>query len=272
MKPLLIIQADDVGVHPQVDQAALDAVDSGCITSLGFLVSGDTSDAVAEAIRARGPGVGLSLQLALTRLPALADSRLAQKGQPLPGSWRNLARRLARGAVRREDLALEVRAQVRRARALGIPIDHVDSHEHVHLMPGVADVVAKVMREEGLAQRVRITRTPRGELAKDARAVALRAAASFSRRTAWKGFASPDRVVGVAEQGAHADFVHALDRVSADVRSIELIVHAARPPAPEQPPLPQGGEDWIEEGRMLFAQDWSTFLARRYVLGTYRDL
>lgn len=271
MKPLLIIQADDAGVHPAIDRGILEALDRGPVTSVGVIVSGETAPDLVEALDRR-PHVGIGLHVALTRAPALASTRLATSGEPMPSSWASLARRLARGAVGREDIALELRAQINRARSLGLPIDHVDGHEHVHLMPGVADVIARVAREEGLPDRVRITRTPRRELARDARAVALRAASMFSRRTAWRGALSPDRVVGIADLGEVQDIEEIVAGVRSAARSIELIVHPGDRAGPGEPPLPDWPFNWLGELEALTRRDWRHVLSREYELGTYREL
>src|SRR5204862_5681202 len=61
----------------------------------------------------------------------------------------DLGMRLATGRVRATELAMELRAQVGRARALGTPALAWDSHRHVHLFPLVARVVAAVAKEQG---------------------------------------------------------------------------------------------------------------------------
>jgi predicted glycoside hydrolase/deacetylase ChbG (UPF0249 family) len=271
VKPLLIIQADDAGVHPAIDRGILSAIDRGPVTSVGVIVSGATAADFAEELEKRTE-VGVALHLTLTGAPALASTRLALQGEALPPSWASLGRRLARGAISRDDVLTELRAQIRRARTLGLAIDHVDGHEHVHLMPGIADAIARLVRDEGLPPRVRISRTPRGELVRDPRAVALRAASSFSRRTAWRNVASPDRVVGIADTGSVRNLLRVLATVGPGARAIELIVHPGDRAMPGEPPLPNPGLDYVAELDALVSTAWRDVLAHEYVLGTYRDL
>jgi predicted glycoside hydrolase/deacetylase ChbG (UPF0249 family) len=271
VKPILIIQADDAGIHPAVDRGILLAVDRGPVTSIGVIVGGDHAPELAEELAGR-PDLGIGLHLALTRAPALASTKIALSGEPMPQNWHSLARRLARGAIGRDDVAMEVRAQISRARSLGLHVDHVDGLEHVHLMPGVADVIAHIAKEEDLPPRVRISRTPRDELARDARAVALRAASSFSRRTAWRHQVSPERIVGIADMGDIRDLTRVLQAVRPGSRSIELIVHPGDRPLPGEPPLPAWDFNWVGELEGLMATQWRQILERDYVLGTYRDL
>jgi predicted glycoside hydrolase/deacetylase ChbG (UPF0249 family) len=271
VNPLLIIQADDAGVHPAIDRGILMAIDRGPVTSVGVIVSGNTAADFAAELEKR-PGIGVGLHLALSRAPALASTRLALQGEQLPSSWTVLARRLARGAIQREDCIVELRAQIQRAHRLGLQIDHFEGHEHVHLMPGLADAISRLAREENLPPRVRISRTPRGEMIRDRRAIALRAASSFCRRTAYRNVASPERVVGIAEAGSVRTLLRSLAGIRPSARSIELIVHPGDRPMSGEPALPEWGFDFAGELDALITTGWRGVLSREYQLGTYRDL
>jgi hypothetical protein len=139
-------------------------------------------------------------------------------------------------------------------------------------MPGIADIISGIARDEGLADRVRITRAPRSELARDSRAIALRAASSFSRRTAWRGYRSPERVVGIADLGSITDIDEVLSAVRPGSRSIELIVHPGDRALESEPALPSWGFDWLGELLALTSADWRHRLSPEYALGTYCDL
>ncbi|NNB91407.1 carbohydrate deacetylase, partial [Corallococcus exiguus] len=57
------------------------------------------------------------------------------------------------GRVRREELERELSAQLFRARELGAKVDHLDGHQHLHLLPGVRSVVEGIAAREGLPLR-----------------------------------------------------------------------------------------------------------------------
>ncbi|TNV53088.1 carbohydrate deacetylase, partial [Corallococcus exiguus] len=57
------------------------------------------------------------------------------------------------GRVRREELERELSAQLSRARELGAQVDHLDGHQHLHLLPGVRSVVEGIAAREGLPLR-----------------------------------------------------------------------------------------------------------------------
>ncbi|RKG69297.1 ChbG/HpnK family deacetylase, partial [Corallococcus exercitus] len=91
-----------------------------------------------------------------TRLPCAAPSesvRTVAPGGRLRGSWADFAKAWLTGQVRREELERELSAQLSRARELGAKVDHLDGHQHLHLLPGVRSVVEGIAAREGLPLR-----------------------------------------------------------------------------------------------------------------------
>ncbi|WNG38831.1 ChbG/HpnK family deacetylase [Archangium violaceum] len=151
----LVVNADDLGLHPALDAGILRAHREGIVTSATVLVMGpDAPEAVG---RAQAQGLALGVHLALsTRLPPAAPAShvpTVAPGGRLRASWADFARAWLTGQVRREELELELAAQVGRARALGAEVDHLDAHQHLHLLPGVRPLVEALARREGLPLR-----------------------------------------------------------------------------------------------------------------------
>jgi predicted glycoside hydrolase/deacetylase ChbG (UPF0249 family) len=121
------------------------------VRSTSLLVTFPRAAEAAEIARTeRGLEVGLHLDLVegtSVTDPAAVASLVDDDGRFV--GLTDLGMRLATGRVRASELALEVRAQVARARALGAPALAWDSHRHVHLFPLIARVVAAVAREQG---------------------------------------------------------------------------------------------------------------------------
>ncbi|HYO56768.1 ChbG/HpnK family deacetylase [Archangium sp.] len=151
----LVVNADDLGLHPALDTGILQAHREGIVTSATVLVMGPSAgEAVA---RARAQRLALGVHLALcTRLPPAAPAThvpTVAPGGRLRASWADFTRAWLTGRVRREELELELAAQVSRARALGAEVDHLDAHQHLHLLPGVRPLVEALARREGLPLR-----------------------------------------------------------------------------------------------------------------------
>ena len=151
----LIVNADDLGLHPSLDAGILRAHREGIVTSATLLAMGPSAaEAVARA-KAQGLAVGVHLALS-TRLPCAAPAEAVRTVAPdgrLRGNWAEFAKAWLTGRVRREELERELSAQVARARELGAPVDHLDGHQHLHLLPGVRSVVEGIAAREGLPLR-----------------------------------------------------------------------------------------------------------------------
>ncbi|MCY1034766.1 ChbG/HpnK family deacetylase [Corallococcus sp. BB11-1] len=151
----LIVNADDLGLHPSLDAGILRAHREGIVTSATLLSMGPSAKQAVGLARAQGLAVGVHLALS-TRLtcaaPAASVRTVAPDGR-LRGSWADFARAWLTGQVRREELELELSAQLSRARELGAEVDHLDGHQHLHLLPGVRSVVEALAAREGLPLR-----------------------------------------------------------------------------------------------------------------------
>ena len=149
----LVINADDFGLSAGVNRGILEAHHAGSVTSTSLLVNLPAfHDAVLSAGRAPRLGVGLHLNLTAgapvspaATVPSLCD-RATGRFSPL----RRLVARALAGRIARAEVMLECTAQVDRFRASGLPLTHLDSHRHVHLLPGVWGPVGEVARRLGI--------------------------------------------------------------------------------------------------------------------------
>lgn len=147
----LVINADDLGFAPGVNRGILQAHADGALTSASMMVNVPAFEAAAEQVRRDAPtlGVGLHLNLVggtpLSRVPSLVD----------PGNGRfhpleTLARRALAGLVDAADVRRECEAQLAALVAAGITPTHLDSHRHVHAMPGILPVVAALAHDAAI--------------------------------------------------------------------------------------------------------------------------
>ena len=158
----VIVTADDLGLSPGVTRGILEAHRNGVVRSCSLLVTFAHGQEAAEVARAeRGLEIGLHIDLVGGRPvsdPAAVASLVRADGRfhQLP----DFIARLLTGRIRSAEVAVEIRAQVERARDWGIDALAWDSHQHTHLMPPVAVVVARLAREHGV-RYLRRARPPR---------------------------------------------------------------------------------------------------------------
>ena len=146
----LVVNADDLGLHPRIDEGIFRAHREGIVTSASLLVSGRTSPKAARAANDAGLPLGVHLCLTSHLTPSAAPSKvrwLAPAGR-FRKDWSELAAAWIAGLIPAEEVELELAAQVDRAREQSVAPDHLDVHQHVHLLPGLARIV------EALAQKL----------------------------------------------------------------------------------------------------------------------
>lgn len=158
----LIVNADDFGRAPAINEAVYRAHRDGILTTASLMVNEPaTEEAVALARACPRLGVGLHLTLVCGRAavpatdpPSLADAAGQLPSCPLQAGWRFYLRRDLRAALRRE-----IAAQFAAFARTGLPLDHVNGHLHLHLHPAVLPLVLELGGRHGL-RAVRLTRDP----------------------------------------------------------------------------------------------------------------
>jgi len=148
---ILVINADDLGLAPGVNRGIFEAHAAGTVSSASMMVTSPAFAEAAERVQrdATKLGVGLHLNLVtgapLASVPSLVD--------PATGRFHSLdalLRRALAGQVDPVDVRRECDAQLAALVAAGITPTHIDSHRHVHAMPGVLPAVAAVAHEAGI--------------------------------------------------------------------------------------------------------------------------
>ncbi|HVF59126.1 MAG TPA: ChbG/HpnK family deacetylase [Thermoanaerobaculia bacterium] len=149
----LVVTADDVGLHPALNRGALHAHEHGIVTAVSVVANGRAFADAVERLRTRPElDVGAHLTLVGERPlspPREVPSLLGRDGALLPG-WPAFVRRYLRGGIRREEVERELRRQVERLLASGLPVVHLNSHQHLHVLPGLFAVVLLLAREHGV--------------------------------------------------------------------------------------------------------------------------
>lgn len=156
----LIVNADDFGRSPAINEAVIRAHREGILTSASLMVNEPAFDE-AVALARQHPRLGVGLHLTLlcghsTLPPALIRDLVNAEREfsrnPVRAGFRYFA---ARGL--RSQLREEICAQFRRFGGAGLPLDHVNGHLHIHLHPTIFRILIKNADLIGL-RRIRLTR------------------------------------------------------------------------------------------------------------------
>ena len=162
MKRRIIVNADDFGLVESVSEGVIEAFNNAQVSSTTLMVNTPgTEHAVGLAELHPTLGVGLHFNLtegrSLTSASSLVDPSGTFYSRP------RLLRRLLKRTVDMDHIRIEFEAQLERINELGISPTHIDSHEHVHMAPGVFNAISSVVRDR--VPRLRLVNPPRQHLA-----------------------------------------------------------------------------------------------------------
>lgn len=149
----LIVHGDDFGISEAVNEGIVDAHRRGILTSTSLMASGRAFEH-AVALAKDCPTLDVGVHLTLTEERALTSgpstTALVDAEQRMPRDVFRFAARLALGRIPLDAVRDELDAQIRRVLDAGIAVSHLDGHQHVHALPGVARVVAELARRHGI--------------------------------------------------------------------------------------------------------------------------
>ena len=135
-----MVNADDFGFTPDVNQGIVEAHRGGILTATTLMANGDAfEDAVRLAREVPTLDIGCHL--------VLIGGRSLVTGKPFPSTAPQLVAALAGCQIRVYE---ELAAQVRRILEAGIRPTHLDTHKHTHLAPPVLDAVARLCQDFGI--------------------------------------------------------------------------------------------------------------------------
>jgi hypothetical protein len=149
----VIINADDFGLVDSVNEAIVEVFKAGRLSSATLMVNmPGTPGAVGLALA--NPGLAVGLHFCLTEGTALSGPSSITDGAGQFFSRRKLLLRMLQRRIRLGDVAAEYKAQLERFDSFEIPLSHIDSHEHVHMIPVVFRAILPLLRERRAPLRV----------------------------------------------------------------------------------------------------------------------
>ena len=150
--PCLIVNADDYGCFACVSRGIIEAAENGVVTATGvFANMPNFEERVAWLKKCAVLDAGVHLNLtdgapltehmrkALARWSGAFPRKLAMAGA------------ISSGTVRVDDVETEWRAQIERCRAAGLRLRFLNSHEHLHMLPGLFPLARMLARDYDIA-------------------------------------------------------------------------------------------------------------------------
>lgn len=215
--PRVIVNADDFGLHPAINEGIERGHRDGLITSASVMPLGPACGDAARRARSL-PALDLGLHFTLVGVPGL------------PSGLGAFFAAYARGQFPARVIADALRHQLDAAlRTHNLPLSHIDSHQHLHAFPPIMRVVCRVAAEHG----IRGIRLPLDgpalapvAPARRAQAAALRASSRLSRRyIAAYGLHTTDHFAGMAASGHLTSQILAAYFTNAQSGTTEIVCH-----------------------------------------------
>jgi len=140
----LVVNADDFGLSESINKGILETYHRGIVRSTSLMPNGPAFDDAVQ-ISKDTPGLGVGIHVSLVGERCVAPARelagLVSADGLLPAGFVEFLRMFLVGRFSTEHIRREIGAQVSRVISAGIRPTHIDSHQHLHVFPGVIDAV-----------------------------------------------------------------------------------------------------------------------------------
>ena len=146
----LIVHGDDFGLSHKVNQGILRAHCDGILTSTSVLANGAAFEE-AMALSREVPTLDLGIHLTLTEewpvLPRDAIASLVDTQGRFYNHAMTFIKRYISGQISVEEIRRELDAQVRKVLSHGVPVSHLDGHQHIHMLPAIRRITIELAKE-----------------------------------------------------------------------------------------------------------------------------
>jgi chitin disaccharide deacetylase len=265
----LVLNADDLGLTAPLSEAVVSLRARSLVTDTSLLSCGEAFEPAARALLREGIGTtGVHLCVVGGERPVSPTPGVPSllRGGRFRQGWPSLASAAAAGRIRVAELEREWEAQIARTLDTGLRVTHLDSHQHLHLLPTFLPVVLRLARHFGIAH----VRAP-GATAAPAASLGLGAAGkarllgAFGERARRMirtvGLADPPLAVGLAEAGGMT--LPRWERLLASLPdgTYEAVLH---PGTDDEGTAARyrWGYRWEEEARVLEGEELRALFAR----------
>jgi chitin disaccharide deacetylase len=156
LPPGLIVNADDLAIHPSINAGILSAYRSGILSSCTMLMTTSYLDmTIRSFVRPALLPIGIHLSLTLGRAVSRPDqvpSLVDENGEFKLSAGHLICRSFASDQGRQllREIAKELTAQLQLACDMGLRPSHADSHQHVHTNPAIFALLEDLLPRYGI--------------------------------------------------------------------------------------------------------------------------
>lgn len=146
----IFVVADDLGLDPAVNEGIFFAFKNGLIDGTSLMANGLAFDHAVAGLP-EASGLKLGIHLVLVEEKSLLDKEQIPTLVNGEGFFYKNHRlffiRYILGLIKKDDIKKEVEAQIHKCLEAGIKPEFINSHQHLHLLPGIIDIVISLAKK-----------------------------------------------------------------------------------------------------------------------------
>jgi hopanoid biosynthesis associated protein HpnK len=150
----LIVHADDFGLSEKVNDGIVQAFRGGILTSTSIMANGAAFDHAVRLCR-NVPTLDVGVHLTLVEekpvLRAITVPSLVNREGRLHRNASIFVAKYMMGRIRLRELRDELEAQILKVRDRGIAPSHLDSHQHLHMLPEILKTIVELADKYNIA-------------------------------------------------------------------------------------------------------------------------
>lgn len=149
-KKVLLVTGDDFGYCQSINNGIFEAYKNGILRNVSLIAAGEGFDHAVQILK-QNPGLAAGVHITLVASKPVSDpgniSTLCDTSGYLPVDYFRFAAKLFSGRFKMVDIEKEITAQVELVVNNGITPTHIDSHQHVHILPHVRDIFIQTAKK-----------------------------------------------------------------------------------------------------------------------------
>lgn len=143
----VIINADDLGISQEVNDAVFELMGDGVVTSATIIANGPNLEDACQRLE-EFPGCSFGVHLNVAEFaPVSGPEKLEPLLDPKGGFDVTKILEVPVTSTLKDGILREFTAQIEKLRGLGLDVTHIDSHLHIHTIPWMFPVLKKLQRK-----------------------------------------------------------------------------------------------------------------------------
>ncbi len=151
----IIFNADDFGLTEGINNGIIYAYQRGIVTRASIMASGSAFEH-AVSLAKQNPGFPIGIHLTLIAENPVSPSNMIKSLTNREGrlfkNYRIFLMKWLLKQISLEEVRIEIESQIKKMLNAGLAINHIDSHQHLHMLPEIFEVVI------GIAEKFKINK------------------------------------------------------------------------------------------------------------------